>query len=312
MHQRLRSLRLSSTITAGLMVMIGLLLMMPLTAQESTFGQSEIQTSEITNPTCPVTVGEEIDPEQWIEYQGKRVYFCCETCKRKFKRNPDAYLANLPQFAETSSDSAMEGHNDQDQHDHATTMASTASETHEHSEKADGPEHGASDEHGEEEAQHDHNAHEGSGKSGLAKLISWLGKSHPPSVHFPIALLMSAAFAELLVMVTGRSLFESAARFCVWIGSVSTLGAVTLGWFFAGFRLSDPDWIMTVHRWLGTAVGGLAIIILFLCIAAYRPGPQQKQWKLWYRIALFIGAAAVSANGFFGGALVYGLNHYAW
>lgn len=32
----------------------------------------------------------------------------------------------------------------------------------------------------------------------------------------------------------------------------------------------------------------------------------------WYRLALFIGATAVAANGFLGGAMIYGLDHYAW
>lgn len=81
-----------------------------------------------------------------------------------------------------------------------------------------------------------------------------------------------------------------------------------MGWFFAGFRLTDPDWIMTVHRWLGTAAGIWAMLVLVLCIVTYR----SVAWKPWYRLALFIGAAAVAANGFFGGAMVYGLDHYAW
>jgi len=293
MHTNSRSTRFRSTITAVLMAIIGLLLTVPVVAQESI--STTPQPTPLTNKTCPVTTGEEVDPQQWIDYQGKRVYLCCQTCKRQFKRNPQAYLANLPQFA----DAAMNTHDDQDQHNHVTT--------------ADTDTHQQHDQHSEEAAEHDHSAHEnGSSQSGLAKLISWLGKSHPPSVHFPIALLISAAVAELLLIITGQSLFEAAARFCVWLGSVSTLGAVTLGWFFAGFRLSDPDWIMTVHRWLGTAVGFLAVLILVLCIAAYRPSEQQKRWKRWYRLALFAGAAAVAANGFFGGALIYGLNHYAW
>ncbi|MBN4061270.1 YHS domain-containing protein [bacterium AH-315-I18] len=266
----------------------------PAVAQESI--NTVEQATQLTNKTCPVTTDEAVDPQQWIDYQGKRVYFCCQMCKRKFERNPETYLPNLPQFA----DAAMDTHGE---HDH-TAIAEAGPHTDALQQR---------DENSEEAAEHDHSAHKnGSDQGGLAKLISWLGKSHPPSVHFPIALLISAAVAELLLMVTGRSLFESAARFCVWLGSISTLGAVTLGWFFAGFRLSDPDWIMTVHRWLGTGVGFLAILILALCIAADRPGVQQKRWKLWYRLTLFTGAVAVAANGFFGGAMIYGLNHYAW
>ena len=41
------------------------------------------------------------------------------------------------------------------------------------------------------------------------KLTRWLGKSHPPAVHFPIALLTAAAVAELLRMVTGKPAFDT-------------------------------------------------------------------------------------------------------
>ena len=36
-------------------------------------------------------------------------------------------------------------------------------------------------------------------KGFFAKLIRWLGRFHPPAVHFPIALLTAAAVAEILV-----------------------------------------------------------------------------------------------------------------
>jgi YHS domain-containing protein len=48
----------------------------------------------ITQKDCPVT-GEPIDPEVYVDYQGRRVYFCCEACIRKFKAEPAKYLAKL-------------------------------------------------------------------------------------------------------------------------------------------------------------------------------------------------------------------------
>lgn len=285
----------------------------------------------ITNQTCPVTIDEPIDPEQWIEYEGQRIYFCCRMCKRKFEREPQAYLVNLPQFAEESAmvnggtvpgdgqeadahgghaheADAQTGHDAESDHAHGH-----AASTGDHASTAALAGNGALTVGDDESSEHDHAAHEpGSGQASLTKLVYWLGNFHPPSVNFPIALLLSGAIAELLLMVTGRSLFEAAARFCVWLGSVSTMGAVLLGWFFAGFKLSDPDWIMTVHRWLGTAAGVWAILILVLCMAAHQREDRSRRWKPWYRLTLFVGAAAVAANGFFGGAMIYGLDHYAW
>jgi YHS domain-containing protein len=49
--------------------------------------------------TCPVMEGNKIDKSVFVEYQGKKVYFCCADCKGKFLAEPEKYLAKLPQFA---------------------------------------------------------------------------------------------------------------------------------------------------------------------------------------------------------------------
>lgn len=48
---------------------------------------------------CPVS-GKEIDISKSVEYKGKKVYFCCGNCPAAFKKEPEKYLAKLPQFAE--------------------------------------------------------------------------------------------------------------------------------------------------------------------------------------------------------------------
>ena len=46
---------------------------------------------------CPV-MGQPVDPNVFVEYQGKKVYFCCDDCKADFLKNPEKYIAKLPQF----------------------------------------------------------------------------------------------------------------------------------------------------------------------------------------------------------------------
>jgi uncharacterized membrane protein/YHS domain-containing protein len=58
---------------------------------------------EITNTTCPVMEGEEVDPEIFVDYKGKRVYFCCDDCVEQFNDTPEKFLAMLPQFADAAS-----------------------------------------------------------------------------------------------------------------------------------------------------------------------------------------------------------------
>lgn len=48
--------------------------------------------------TCPVSgekVGE-MGPPVSIDYQGKKVSFCCDSCIAKFQKDPAKYLARLP------------------------------------------------------------------------------------------------------------------------------------------------------------------------------------------------------------------------
>ncbi|UCF14920.1 MAG: YHS domain-containing protein [Phycisphaerales bacterium] len=48
--------------------------------------------------TCPVMEGNKINEKYFVEYQGKKVYFCCPGCDDKFLADPEKYLAKLPQF----------------------------------------------------------------------------------------------------------------------------------------------------------------------------------------------------------------------
>jgi plastocyanin len=144
----------------------------------------------------------------------------------------------------------------------------------------------------------------------MPAFLRWLGKFHPPTVNFPIAMLLGAALAEVLLILTGRPSFAHAARFCVWVACVAAVFAALLGWLFAGFRWTDASWILTTHRWLGTATAAWTILVLVLLERSAKAGGTKA--AVAYRVALFAGAMAVAVTGFFGGAMVYGLKHYAW
>jgi YHS domain-containing protein len=65
--------------------------------------------AEITQKACPV-MGNPINPNIYVDYEGRRVYFCCQACVAKFKADPEKYLANLDAPpAETAPETAPEG-----------------------------------------------------------------------------------------------------------------------------------------------------------------------------------------------------------
>jgi len=52
----------------------------------------------VEQTTCPVMDGNKINKNVFVEYKGKKVYFCCADCKAAFEKEPEKYLAKLPQF----------------------------------------------------------------------------------------------------------------------------------------------------------------------------------------------------------------------
>lgn len=66
--------------------------------QVKTTAVAAAQEAVAEQTVCPVMKGQPIDKTIFVEYQGKRVYFCCESCKAAFEKEPAKYLADLPQF----------------------------------------------------------------------------------------------------------------------------------------------------------------------------------------------------------------------
>lgn len=267
------------------------------------------------NAMCPVLTDEPSDPEIYVDYNGRRVYFCCVRCRRKFQQEPEKYVANLAAFSQPTDDQLQTaeetagdqsgGRSDVAVQPAAAPPAPEKNDVHEHEPAA-----GEADAH-DHDREHDHDADEQTAGIALPKFLRWLGKFHPASVNFPVGLLVAGALAELLVMITKRPSLAVAARYCLWIGALGAISAATLGWFFGGIHLIDNRWMLTTHRWLGS-VTALTAIIALVASETHHRRPTSHAAGQWYRTALFFAAALVTATGFFGGALVYGIDHYYW
>jgi Cu(I)/Ag(I) efflux system membrane fusion protein len=63
-------------------------------------GDQQTQGQDAKQQTvCPV-MGGAVNKKYFIEYQGKKVFFCCPGCDEAFKAEPEKYLDKLPQFKE--------------------------------------------------------------------------------------------------------------------------------------------------------------------------------------------------------------------
>ena len=60
-----------------------------------TFGGSLQGTALATPQTaCPV-LGGDIDKNVFVDYQGKRIFFCCKACIDQFNKDPKKYMEKL-------------------------------------------------------------------------------------------------------------------------------------------------------------------------------------------------------------------------
>ena len=66
--------------------------------QEATPAPAQQATQVAEQTSCPV-MGGAINKAIFVEYQGKKVYFCCNGCPDAFKADPAKYVSKLPQFA---------------------------------------------------------------------------------------------------------------------------------------------------------------------------------------------------------------------
>jgi uncharacterized membrane protein/mono/diheme cytochrome c family protein len=145
------------------------------------------------------------------------------------------------------------------------------------------------------------------------RVLRDLGQFHPPSTHFPIALLIVALPAEFLWNLTRKDSWKTTVRFCVTLGAVTAVITATLGWCDAPFSTyaGASASVLLWHRWFGTGTAIWAVLAAALLEFSNRRGNPQRL-SCYFRLTLVIGAVLVSVAGYLGASLIYGLNHFSW
>ena len=248
--------------------------------------------SAIVNEFCPVMPDEKIDLAVFTDYKDQRIYFCCKRCKKMFLENPGEYSNNLPKLASNAQSEST------DDHDAA------------HAHKTDAVVHEAPDR--QPEQVHDHGEDHG-GPHGIGRAIRFIGKFHPLIVHFPIALVLTAALAEILFMLKGRPIYSEFAHFSILLGALTAVVAVALG-LAAGSFVQYPGKlgnVMTIHQWLGISTASISMLAVTFSLL-YRRKYSELFFLRSYRIALAASAVLIGATGHFGALLIYGVEHFSW
>jgi uncharacterized membrane protein len=139
----------------------------------------------------------------------------------------------------------------------------------------------------------------------VSGLIHEFGELHAAFVHFPIALVVTAAVAEALYMARRANWFGEAARFMIAAGAWASVPSVAAGFAQAsGETFAGPTARFFSAHW----VGGVATAVL--AFLAYGLGEgSRRSGQVWeqglYRLFLLVAAVGVLVTGYFGGRVAH-------
>jgi uncharacterized membrane protein/mono/diheme cytochrome c family protein len=129
------------------------------------------------------------------------------------------------------------------------------------------------------------------------------GRFHPMIVHFPIGLLIFAAFLELFTFRKFNHPLRPGIRILTLFGAISAIFSAVFGWLLAtneGITGSTLD----LHQQIGFVSAGLSLILIFF-LRKSELQPTSSTIKI-YRSLLLISGIGVGVAGHFGASLTHG------
>ncbi len=151
----------------------------------------------------------------------------------------------------------------------------------------------------------------GEGAAPPSGFLDAVGRLHPALVHFPVALLVMAAVAELLCIIRREGYFADAARFMVTAAAWMAAPAALAGFARASAITIPPsaEDAFAIHRIAGIVVAVLAVLAASLAAGVRRSG---QIWELFlYRIVLLLAVASALVAACYGGEIVYGAGFFS-
>ncbi len=143
-------------------------------------------------------------------------------------------------------------------------------------------------------------------------MITFVGSLHPVIVHFPLALVVTAALAEAAFSRSKNPAYGTASRFMLTVAALFAIPAAAFGFAAASEKTFEPAIAsaLSIHRILGVAAAVLTILTAGLAQAAGRGG---EPWRVAiYRALLLVTLTAMGATGHFGAIVAHGPGYLSW
>lgn len=132
------------------------------------------------------------------------------------------------------------------------------------------------------------------------------GTLHPAVLHFPLALAVLAAAAEVWGALRGHAAPSPFAFACIWIAALSGVIACFTGWMNAE-SYGESDSNLFLHRW--TAIGCTAALFVLWTTGGMlrsKASGSSASFVAGWRLGLIAVALAMGGAGHLGGEMVHG------
>ena len=138
-----------------------------------------------------------------------------------------------------------------------------------------------------------------------------IGKFHVMLVHFPIALVLCAALADLLWVITRKESFKNAGLYCLVLATISAIPTVVTGLIEASGKEFAGQYVAIAKTHAYLAIACLVLAIAAASIRLASRGQMKKWWLGAYCILIIALAVGIAITGHYGGMLVHGKDFLA-
>jgi uncharacterized membrane protein len=136
-----------------------------------------------------------------------------------------------------------------------------------------------------------------------------IGKLHLLVLHFPIALILAAALADMLYLLRRKAFYKDAGFYCIILGALGAIATMA-----TGSMLIDTLNLTGEYHDLGETHEALGITTMIVAILAagvrvFFRNNLPRIWAWVYGALILAAVALVSVTGHYGGLIAFGKDY---
>ncbi len=133
-----------------------------------------------------------------------------------------------------------------------------------------------------------------------------LGKLHVLLVHFPIALALAAALADVILIFRRKDFFRHAGFYCLILAAVAAIPTVVTGELRFGAIHLDPNMHDIAETHEGLAIAALCVLISAGAFRSVFRNRLRGRFLAAYAVMMVAVVVLVTLTGHWGGMLAFG------